>query len=37
MYYTYYENYKLRETLTSYPLTLLFKYIFVFCTWSLFY
>jgi len=34
MFNTYYENYRFRETLPSYPLTLLFSYILVFCTWS---
>jgi len=34
MFNTYYDNYRFRETLLSYPLTLLFSYILVFCTWS---
>ena len=34
MFNTYYENYRFMETLPSYPLTLLFSYILVSCTWS---
>jgi len=34
MFYTYYEIYRFRETLPSYPLTMLFSYMLVCFTWS---